>query len=79
MRLDLQDSDHASDRRGVVLLVADAGPGFAPGRRKQREGSTGLGLDLAGRIAAGCGGRLRTGTAPEGGALVLVVLPEAAG
>ena len=79
MRLDLQDVDHASDRRGVALLVADAGPGFAPGRRKQREGSTGLGLDLAGRIAAGCGGRLRTGTAPEGGALVLVVLPGAAG
>jgi len=59
--------------------VADAGPGFAPGGRKQREGSTGLGLDIARRIASGCGGRLRTGTAPEGGALVEVVLPRVSG
>ena len=77
LRLDLHELDH--DARHVVLLVADAGPGFSPGGRQQREGSTGLGLDIARRIAAGCGGRVRTDTAPEGGALVEVVLPRAAG
>jgi len=79
LSLDLHDVDHAPGPRSVVLLVADAGPGFAPGGRKQREGSTGLGLDIARRIASGCGGRLRTGTAPEGGALVEVVLPRVSG
>ena len=79
LRLDLHDVDHALDGRSVVLLVADAGPGFAPGGRRHREGSTGLGLDIARRIAAGGGGRLRTGSAPEGGALVEVTLPRADG
>lgn len=79
LRLDLHDVDHAPGPRSVVLLVADAGPGFAPGGRRQREGSTGLGLDIARRIASGCGGRLSTGTAPEGGALVEVLLPRVAG
>lgn len=77
LRLELHEVDHRDPH--ALLLVADAGPGFSPGGRQQREGSTGLGLDIARRIAAGCGGRVRTGTAPEGGALVEVVLPRAAG
>jgi signal transduction histidine kinase len=79
LRLDLHEVADTSGGRSVVLLVADAGTGFSPGGRRQRRGSTGLGLDIARRIVAGCGGRLRLGTAPEGGALVEVVLPRGAG
>ncbi|NYD43276.1 sensor histidine kinase [Nocardioides panaciterrulae] len=73
---------------GPGLPVRDAaGPGPGPGRPDRagagtgigsgatRLGTTGLGLDIARRAAAGSGGRLSTGRAPEGGALVTVVLP----
>lgn len=66
--------DRAAAGREAVLVVSDAGPGFAEERR-DRPGSTGLGLDIAARTAQGMGGRLRCGRSPEGGALVEVVLP----
>ncbi|WP_299930200.1 HAMP domain-containing sensor histidine kinase [uncultured Nocardioides sp.] len=63
---------HADDR--VLLKVSDSGPGF--GRdRVERPGTSGLGLDIATRTAAGAGGSLRTGGSPQGGALVEVDLP----
>lgn len=37
--------------------------------------TTGLGLDIARRSVLGWGGTFRTGTAPEGGALVVLELP----
>jgi signal transduction histidine kinase len=64
-------TDHA------VLTVGDAGPGFAPGFDPTRRGvsgggSTGLGLDIARRLAEKNEGRLRTGRSPLGGAQVEV-------
>lgn len=61
----------------VVLTVTDAGPGISSEAPAERPGSTGLGLDIAARTARGCGGDLRIGIAPEGGALVEVTLPLA--
>jgi signal transduction histidine kinase len=58
----------------ALLRVTDAGPGFA-GVRVPRTGSTGLGLDIAARTAAGVGGSLRVGAAPNGGAVVEVTVP----
>ena len=60
--------------RRAVLRVTDAGPGFAS-VRVPRAGSTGLGLDIAARTAAGVGGSLRVGTARGGGAVVEVTVP----
>jgi signal transduction histidine kinase len=57
----------------AVLRLTDEGPGF--GVRGSRPGSTGLGLDIAARTAAGVGGSLRLDTAPGGGALVEVTVP----
>lgn len=71
LRVDLR-----ADEDRVVLVVSDAGPGFTATGRSDRPGSTGLGLDLVGRMAAGAGGALRTGTGPEGGASVEVTLPR---
>ena len=62
----------------AVLTVSDSGPGFPAQPREDRPGSTGLGLDIAARTARACGGELRTGVAPEGGALVEVRLPTTA-
>ncbi|TIC80437.1 HAMP domain-containing histidine kinase [Nocardioides sp. GY 10113] len=59
----------------AVLTVSDSGPGLAARRPGDREGSTGLGLDIAARTAGGCGGDLTIGTGDEGGALVVVRLP----
>jgi signal transduction histidine kinase len=57
-----------------TLVVADAGPGFPDDSVVQRGvsdgGSTGLGLDIARRTVEDCGGTMRIGTRPEGGALV---------
>ncbi len=64
------DTDGAS----ALLVVADSGPGVAP-PRTDRVGSTGLGLDIARRTAAGCGGELRLGSPPQGGTRVVVRLP----
>ncbi len=58
----------------AVLRVTDAGPGFA-NVRVPRTGSTGLGLDIAARTAAGVGGSLRVGAARNGGAVVEVTVP----
>jgi signal transduction histidine kinase len=43
--------------------------------RQEREGSTGLGLDIARRAAAAAGGSLTFGARPEGGTEVDLVLP----
>jgi len=58
----------------AVLRVTDAGPGFGA-VRVPRTGSTGLGLDIAARTAAGVGGSLRVGAARNGGAVVEVTVP----
>ena len=59
----------------AVLTVGDAGPGFRPGsdptkRGVSGAGSTGLGLDIARRLAEATGGSLRLGRSPLGGAQV---------
>jgi signal transduction histidine kinase len=59
----------------LVLLVTDSGPGFPPGGRSERTGSTGLGLDIVRRAVHGAGGTMRLASTPSGGALVEVVLP----
>jgi signal transduction histidine kinase len=69
-------------RGGAWLVVSDDGPGFAhpdPARRGQSGGgSTGLGLDIAQRIAEASGGTLTLGRSPSGGAAVTVGLGPAA-
>ena len=59
-------------------MVADEGPGFATGYAAQRgtsgAGSTGLGLDIARRIAEASGGSLTMGRSPRGGAAVTLAL-----
>jgi signal transduction histidine kinase len=60
--------------RTCVLTVADEGGGWAA-ETKPGPGHTGLGLDIARRTAADCGGRMVTGTTPHGGAKVEVALP----
>lgn len=59
----------------TVLTVTDGGPGFLATAPGARPGTSGLGLNIARRTAESCGGRLRSGRAPEGGALVEVRLP----
>ena len=58
----------------VRLEVADAGTGPSAVRR-EREGSTGLGLDIARRAAAAAGGSLTFGRGADGGTTVEVMLP----
>ncbi len=58
----------------VRLEVSDAGTGPSAVRR-EREGSTGLGLDIARRAAAAAGGSLTFGRSPQGGTTVELVLP----
>jgi signal transduction histidine kinase len=59
---------------GGMLVVDDAGPGFSPGPMPAlaRPGSTGLGLDIARRVAEASGGGIRLTRAPAGGARVEV-------
>jgi signal transduction histidine kinase len=64
---------------GPRLLVRDEGPGFPRGldpveRGASASGSTGLGLDIARRVAERAGGGLDATNAPEGGALVVMRL-----
>ena len=59
----------------VFVLVADAGPGIADTAAAVRRGSsgagsTGLGLDIARRVAESTGGGLKIGTSALGGAQV---------
>ncbi len=66
---------------GAWLVVSDNGPGFShpdPARRgASSAGSTGLGLDIARRIAERSGGTLTLGRSPLGGGAVTVGLGPA--
>jgi signal transduction histidine kinase len=60
---------------GGVLVIADQGPGFADGvavlgRGESLAGSTGLGLDIARRMAVASGGDISLGQSANGGARV---------
>jgi signal transduction histidine kinase len=62
---------------GAWLTVADDGPGFAgdhAARGTSGGGSTGLGLDIARRIAEASGGSLTIGRSPRGGAAITLAL-----
>ncbi|GAA0559387.1 HAMP domain-containing sensor histidine kinase [Actinomadura livida] len=69
-------------RSSTGLLFGDAGPGIADADAALRRGasgagSTGLGLDIARRLAESTGGSLRVGTSPLGGAQIEVWLRTA--
>jgi two-component system OmpR family sensor kinase len=65
----------AAVRDGSIrMTVTDSGPGFTANRLSEDE-APGLGLRIVRAIAAGHGGRVETGTAPQGGAQVEVILP----
>jgi signal transduction histidine kinase len=62
---------------GAWLVVSDDGPGFPPGglrRGLSGAGSTGLGLDIARRVAEVSGGTLAIGQSPSGGGRVALSL-----
>ena len=64
---------------GATLVVDDAGPGFPDGvdvvdRGTSGAGSSGLGLAIAARTAAGSGGSLHTEASDAGGGRVRVEL-----
>jgi signal transduction histidine kinase len=66
----------------VVILVADAGPGIddsdtALRRGASGGGSTGLGLDIARRMAEAAGGDVRIDRSTLGGAQIQIWLPTA--
>jgi signal transduction histidine kinase len=67
---------------GAWLVVSDHGPGFSdpdPAKRGQSgAGSTGLGLDIARRIAENSGGTLTLGRSAHGGSAVTIGLGPAA-
>ncbi len=67
-----------AEPRGTLLVVGDAGPGLGDPERLRRgvsgAGSTGLGLDIARRVAIESGGSLSFGRSPLGGAEVRVEL-----
>lgn len=74
--------------RGMVgVIVNDAGPGIDDPRKAAKRGasgggSTGLGLDIARKVAESCGGELNIGRSPQGGAQIamwLRTVDEAAG
>jgi signal transduction histidine kinase len=66
----------------VVILVADAGPGITDSDAALRRGasgggSTGLGLDIAHRMATAVGGDVRIDRSTLGGAQIQIWLPAA--
>jgi len=67
---------------GAWVVISDSGPGFShpdPARRGlSSAGSTGLGLDIARRIAEASGGTLTIGRSPHGGGAVTLGLGPAA-
>jgi signal transduction histidine kinase len=68
----------------VVILVADAGPGITDSDAALRRGasgggSTGLGLDIAHRMATAAGGDVRNDRSTLGGAQIQIWLPAARG
>jgi len=67
---------------GAWLAVSDNGPGFSlpypPERGRSSGGSTGLGLDIARRIAESTGGTFTLGRSPHGGGAVTIGLGPAA-
>jgi signal transduction histidine kinase len=68
-----------ADQGRAVLTVGDGGPGFPAGvdaasRGVSGAGSTGLGLDIARRVAERAGGSMRLGRSPLGGAQVEVTM-----
>ena len=65
----------SEDDGRAALIIGDAGPGFPPGsdptkRGVSGAGSTGLGLDIARKLAEKTGGSIRLGRSPLGGAQV---------
>jgi signal transduction histidine kinase len=68
---------------GAWLVVADEGPGFPQADPTERGrsgiGSTGLGLDIARRIAESSGGTLTISRSPSGGGVVTVGFGPPAG
>ena len=66
------------DEQSVMLIVDDQGSGFSEdmaARGLSAAGSTGLGLDIAGRTAGSGGGALIIGRSGSGGGRVSVTLP----
>jgi signal transduction histidine kinase len=72
------------DPDGLVVAVADQGPGIPPGKAHRifgrfwkgtDRGGTGLGLYVVNGIVEGHGGRIALVPPPEGGARFVVVLP----
>jgi signal transduction histidine kinase len=62
---------------GARLEVSDDGPGLpfeAPVRGRSDRGSSGLGLDIARRVAEAAGGSMTLGATTSGGALITLDL-----
>jgi signal transduction histidine kinase len=70
-----------NDGQGVWLEVSDEGHGFSSSAVLERglsvSGSTGLGLDIARRLAERSGGSIEIGSSASGGARVRLNLTRA--